>query len=482
MHAHEPLDSTPSPSPDLPPRASPPAPAARAPASAQATPAGGAWPPDPGAASSASAAATTDDGLERALVARLRLARARGVGPRTARLLLERAGSVEALFAAAPGDLLAAGVPEALALAVLDPRLEALARAEVARVRALGGAWLAQGLPGWPDALRALDDPPLALSCLGGLTCADARAVAIVGARRATPAGQEVARRLARELAHAGVTVVSGLARGVDAAAHEGALEAGGRTIAVLGTGLDRVYPPQHLRLAARVAARGALLSEEPPGTGPSRWSFPRRNRIVAGLSLGVVVVEAGPRSGALITADLALQQGREVFAVPGSVLEPLARGSNRLIRDGAHLVESADDVLDVLFGPRPREDAALEALLAEPSCERPAPPRLAGGASPRPGPSRQRSRDAAARVPGGPPPTPGEGEGHGGGGGDAQRVLAALEPTRGRLAEDLARSTGLDLGRLVPALARLELLGAAARAPDGWRAAAWAGGRDVRA
>ncbi|MCA8924581.1 MAG: DNA-processing protein DprA, partial [Planctomycetes bacterium] len=207
--------------------------------------------------------------------------------------------------------------------------------------------------PAYPEALRAILDPPLVLAVRGKLLPGDARAVAVVGARRATPAGREIAHRLGFDLAASGVTVVSGLARGIDQAAHRGALEAGGRTLAVLGCGLGVDYPAGRLarELSRRIAERGALLSEFAPLQAPAKYTFPQRNRIVAGLSLGVVVVEASSSSGALITADLALQSGRELFAVPGSVLEPLSRGPNGLLKDGAYVVESAADVLEVLFG-----------------------------------------------------------------------------------------------------------------------------------
>jgi DNA processing protein len=174
----------------------------------------------------------------------------------------------------------------------------------------------------------------------------DDAAVAIVGSRRATAYGEAVARELAGELARRGITIVSGLARGIDAAAHRGALDAGGTTLAVLGSGLDEIYPPEHRELAAEVTTSGALLSEFPLGTAPLRLHFPRRNRIISGLSLGVVVVEAGVKSGALITAHHALEQGREVFAVPGRVHAQYSEGSNRLIKAGAKLVESWEDVL----------------------------------------------------------------------------------------------------------------------------------------
>jgi DNA processing protein len=184
---------------------------------------------------------------------------------------------------------------------------------------------------------------------LGTLEREDEAAIAIVGARHATAYGETVAHELAGELSRRGLTIVSGLARGIDAAAHRGALEAGGRTLAVLGSGLDQIYPPEHGGLAGEAAAQGALLSEFPLGTPPLRLHFPRRNRIISGLSLGVIVVEAGVGSGALITAHHALEQGREVFAVPGRVHARYSEGCNRLIKAGAKLVETWEDVLSEL-------------------------------------------------------------------------------------------------------------------------------------
>jgi len=199
---------------------------------------------------------------------------------------------------------------------------------------------------GYPPQLRAIADPPALLHVLGDATALLAPAIAIVGSRQPTPSGRETAFEFARGLAAAGLVVASGLAAGVDAAAHRGALAAGGRTLAVCGTGLDIVYPETNAELAVRIAAQGALLSEFPPGTRPLPHHFPRRNRLISGLALGVLVVEARHRSGSLITARLAAEQGREVFALPGSIHNPLARGCHRLIRDGARLVETVEEVL----------------------------------------------------------------------------------------------------------------------------------------
>ena len=203
--------------------------------------------------------------------------------------------------------------------------------------------------PGYPTALRAIADPPQALYVRGRLAEADRTAVAVVGARRASPYGVAVAEWLGRELTRNGVTVVSGLARGIDAAAHRGALQGGGRTIAVLGCGVDIIYPPEHGRLVAQITGAGAVLSESPPGTPPLKHQFPRRNRLISGLALGVVVVEGREDSGALITADCALDQGREVFAVPGPVFAQTSVLPHRLLQQGAKLVTMVEHILEEL-------------------------------------------------------------------------------------------------------------------------------------
>lgn len=241
--------------------------------------------------------------------------------------------------------LIAAGVDDV-------PRRAAWLRARaqdiVRRAEAAGIAVVAVDAPAYPLALRDIPDPPPVLWVRGDLR-PDEHAVSIVGSRAATPHALEVAFRLGEGLAHAGVAVVSGLARGVDAAAHRGALEGGGRTIAVLGSGVDVAYPPEHDGLAGRVAASGAVVSELIPGTLPKGWHFPRRNRIISGLAAGVVVVEASARSGSLITAGRALDQGRTVMAVPGGVLSGRNRGAHGLLRDGARVVESVEDILEEL-------------------------------------------------------------------------------------------------------------------------------------
>lgn len=203
--------------------------------------------------------------------------------------------------------------------------------------------------PRYPELLKNIFDPPLGIFVRGKLIDIDQKAVAIVGSRKPTPYGLAVAERLGAGLAGAGVVVVSGMARGVDTAAHRGALGAGGRTVAVLGCGVDVVYPRENKKLMEEICGRGAVISEFPPGSPPEAWHFPVRNRIISGLTRGVVVVEAAEQSGALITADMALEQGRDVMAVPGNISSPMSCGPNRLIKQGAKLVEGPDDILDEL-------------------------------------------------------------------------------------------------------------------------------------
>jgi DNA processing protein len=218
--------------------------------------------------------------------------------------------------------------------------------------------------PEFPSLLRELHDPPARLYLRGSVPLLSQPAVAVVGARSCSSYGAQVSRTLGRELGAAGVVVVSGLARGVDAEAHRGALEAGGQTVAVLGCGIDRDYPRRHSELASRIAAEGAIVSEYPPGTEPAPWRFPARNRIVAGLCLATVVVEARSRSGALITADFALELGREVFAVPGEITAGLSAGTNELLRQGAAPLLATADVLEPLgLQPKARKAPNLTRL-----------------------------------------------------------------------------------------------------------------------
>ena len=218
---------------------------------------------------------------------------------------------------------------------------------EIERARDAGIAIVPFTNPNYPARLRTIADPPPFLYVKGNILTDDDKAVAIVGSRSASEYGRRVARDLARGLVSLGFTVVSGMARGIDGSAHESALQAGGRTIAVLGSGVERAYPAEHETLYRRIGENGAVLSELPIGTRPLAFNFPARNRLISGLSLGVVVVEATEKSGSLITATLAVEQGREVFAVPGEVGSSRSRGAHRLIRQGAKLVESVDDIIE---------------------------------------------------------------------------------------------------------------------------------------
>ncbi|MCL5036853.1 MAG: DNA-processing protein DprA [Chloroflexi bacterium] len=206
--------------------------------------------------------------------------------------------------------------------------------------------------PDYPPGLKSIYDPPVTLFVKGGILPEDSMAISIVGSRRASNYGLMTSRWLAGELARAGLTVISGMARGVDSYAHLGALDAGGRTLAVMGCGLDKIYPPENRKLKERIEVSGASISEYPPGTPPMAWHFPARNRIISGLSLGVIITEAGEKSGALITADLALEQGKEVFAVPGNIRQKNHRGAHRLIKEGAKLIQGVEDVLEELGIP----------------------------------------------------------------------------------------------------------------------------------
>jgi DNA processing protein len=295
---------------------------------------------------------SADDSTGDAVSAELLLSLISGVGPRTRKALVEHFGSAQAVLAAAVSDLREVpGVGPKLSRAIVAARNEIDAQAELALCRERQVQVLIESQPEYPARLREIPDPPGVLFARGQLLPSDGIAVAIVGTRHATQYGVTQADRLAAGLARAGYTIVSGLARGIDAVAHRAAIKAGGRTIAVLGSGVLNIYPPEHEELAEEVAAHGAVLSENPPNSPPLSGAFPQRNRIITGLSLGVTVVEASDRSGALISARHAMEQGREVFAVPGRVDSRTSKGCHRLIRDGAKLVETVDDVLEEL-GP----------------------------------------------------------------------------------------------------------------------------------
>jgi DNA processing protein len=272
------------------------------------------------------------------------------VGPATFALLLEHFGTAKRALKAPLRELQEiSGVGGATAEAIRSFPAEEVLRRELEVMEREGAHFLTLKDPEYPAPLRHIPHPPPVLCARGEWIESDQKAVAIVGSRNASPYGLGVAERLASELAVRGITIVSGMARGIDAAAHRGALKAGGRTIAVFGSGLDVMYPKEHRRLAKEIGGAGALFSEFPFGTQPLQSNFPQRNRLISGLSLGVVVVEAALDSGALITAHYALEQGREVFAVPGPIAHRLSRGCHRLIKEGAKLTESWEDVLEEL-------------------------------------------------------------------------------------------------------------------------------------
>jgi DNA processing protein len=272
-----------------------------------------------------------------------------GLAARRLNLLLDHYGSAASVFAASPEALRRVpGMSDSAVERLLDPEA-ARVEDDLRRMDQLGVRLVTRAHPGYPPLLRQIFDPPAFLFVLGSLSEEDRCAVSLVGSRRCSAYGRVIAERLARDLAAAGVAVVSGLARGVDTAAHHGALAAGGRTVAVLGSGLGRIYPPENRNLAARIAETGAVVSEFPISADPDAWHFPARNRIISGWCQGVCVVEAPADSGALITAEFAVEQGRDVFAVPGPVNDARSRGAHALIRDGAALVETAEDILAAL-------------------------------------------------------------------------------------------------------------------------------------
>ena len=286
------------------------------------------------------------------------------VGSTRLRRLLDAFGDLERVWAASPEALQhVEGIGPGLAQRLVEGRRDtARLEQELTTARRHGVTVLTLDDPDYPERLRTIPDPPLALYVNGTLSPQDDIAVAVVGSRHASLYGTQCAERLGYALALRGVSVVSGLARGIDAAAHRGALKAPGRTIAVLGSGLAQLYPSEHADLAAQVAARGAVISEYPMETLPLPHNFPRRNRIISGLSLGVVVVEASARSGALITADCALEQGREVFAVPGPMTSVTSQGTHGLLKQCARLVTSVDDILEELRLREEPRAASIEA------------------------------------------------------------------------------------------------------------------------
>ena len=273
-----------------------------------------------------------------------------GVGPAKIRALLDHFGDLDAAWHAHEHDLREAGLDRRALENLLTARKTINLEQEIERVQYTGARILIWDDPDYPPLLKNLVDAPPVLYIKGELCAADREwTVAVVGTRRATAYGRQVTEMLATDLARSGITIVSGLARGIDAYAHDAALKAGGRTLGVLACGIDQVYPPEHAKLVERMVQHGAVLTETPCGSPPEAGNFPARNRIISGLSLGTIVVEAPETSGALITADRALEQGREVFAVPGNILAKTSQGTNSLLKDGATLVTSAQDVLEAL-------------------------------------------------------------------------------------------------------------------------------------
>ncbi|HHV08111.1 MAG TPA: DNA-protecting protein DprA [Firmicutes bacterium] len=281
----------------------------------------------------------------------LAVAQIPGIGPRTFYQLLDTFGSMRELWTASTTDIrwMPVKIGKRPLEALLKLRQEFDLEATLSAFQRVGLEVVTLLDDHYPTNLKTIFDPPPVLYYRGDLRATDELAVGIVGARRATPYGREIAMKFARDLACSGITVVSGLARGVDSAAHRGALAGKGRTLAVLGCGLNVTYPPENARLYDQVAAQGAVITEFPLDTAPEARNFPRRNRIISGLSRAVVVVEAAVSSGSLITADFALEQGREVFAVPGPLTSRMSQGTNNLIRQGARLVRKVEDIIEEL-------------------------------------------------------------------------------------------------------------------------------------
>jgi DNA processing protein len=288
----------------------------------------------------------------------------KGIGAVRMQALIQHFGDLELAWNAAPIELARAG----LGLKVIERIVQARANVDLeklwARIEAQGIKILTWEDETYPQRLKEIDQPPPVLYIRGAYLPDDLFAVAIVGTRRVTAYGRQITEELAAYLAANGITVISGLARGVDGIAHQTALKAGGRTLGVLGSGVDKIYPPEHRGLAEKMIERGAIISDYAPGTPPDAANFPPRNRIVSGLSLAVVVVEAGETSGALITAEFAAEQGREVFAVPGSILAPQSKGTNKLIQNGALPLLSVNDLMQALNLTRMGEQKAARKVI----------------------------------------------------------------------------------------------------------------------
>jgi len=356
---------------------------------------------------------------DREKTARLRLIRAEGVGPITFHHLIARYGSADAALADIDALATKAGRKKPLKV----PSAASL-RAEVAAVQDYGGGFLFHGDDGYPERLAQVDDAPPVLQVMGHPTLTNRRTIAVVGARNASASGRKLAHDLAASLSAAGVVIVSGLARGIDTASHAASLQGG--TIACIAGGLDVFYPKDNQSLQQDIAHLGLLMTEMPLGTQPQARHFPRRNRLISGLSQGIVVVEAAAKSGSLITARMALEQGREVFAVPGSPLDPRSAGANSLIQSGAQLIQSADDIITVLNDMDGRRVQA--------------PPRPATF----------------------PPPTKGDIDAA-----LVTRLAVLLSPTPTDI-DQLIRASGADAAEIQAAILALELAGRAERLPGG--------------
>lgn len=288
----------------------------------------------------------------------------KGIGAVRMQGLVAYFGDLESAWAASASELAAAGLGSKLIERVIQARAGVDLDKVWERIEQQGIKILTWQDETYPQRLKEIDQPPPVLYLRGEYLPDDLFAVAIVGTRRVTPYGRQITEELSAFLAAHGITVISGLARGVDAIAHQAALKAGGRTLAVLGSGVDKIYPPEHRALAEQIMEHGALLSDYAPGTPPDASNFPPRNRIISGLSLAVVVVEAGETSGALITAEFAAEQGREVFAVPGSILAPQSKGTNKLIQNGALPLLSVNDLMQALDLARMGEQKAIRKIM----------------------------------------------------------------------------------------------------------------------
>jgi DNA processing protein len=288
----------------------------------------------------------------------------KGIGATRMRALLDYFGDAQTAWQAPPAELEKAGLPAKLIETLCQVRNSDLPDKTWLAIQNRGIKILTWESAEYPLRLMEIEQPPPVLYLRGELSNEDQWAVGIVGTRRATAYGRQAAEDLAAGLAQNGITIVSGLARGVDAIAHQASLRAGGRTLAVLGCGVDQIYPPEHHRLAEQIISQGALLSDYPPGTAPEAANFPPRNRIISGLSLAIIVVEASEKSGALITAAFAAEQGRAVFALPGSIYAPQSKGTNRLIQEGAHLTLGVNDVLEILHLTRHDQQRAARTVL----------------------------------------------------------------------------------------------------------------------